>query len=244
MAMITIGERKFNTQHPQDISIPIAFHDSVSAFGVGLPSKAAYKAGEFIGDVSQGGSCNCFDITINPHCQATHTECVGHIMQDDVCVPDVIKPFVGLAQLITVEEGGVSHNILLEKNLQEDVKALIIRTLPNGTDKLTRSYDEAAYMQVDAMAYCNEIGIEHLLVDFPSVDPMEDGGKLLAHRTFWHVEEGQTTMTDSVASHKSITELIYVPNEIKDGLYALNLQFSNMKLDGVVSRPLLYREVE
>ena len=240
----TLGSRIFDLAEPIDISIPISFACSVSAFGAGTPTKKTYQAGTFVGDVSQGGSCNCSEITINPHCHATHTECVGHILSGDLFVPSLIKPFWGLAQLVTVEASGIDQGMLLQAGLDKNMDALIIRTTPNPDTKKSRQYqEEAPFMRVDAMEYCNDLGISHLLVDFPSVDPINDGGKLLAHRTFWQVKEGQTEMSASVARHKSITELIYVPNQIEDGLYGLNLQMSNMELDGVPSRPLLYREI-
>ncbi|MEL6824109.1 MAG: hypothetical protein AAFP70_20315, partial [Calditrichota bacterium] len=39
----------------------------------------------------------------------------------------------------------------------------------------------------------------------------------------------------------TITELIFVPAEVKDGLYLLNLQLSPLPLDAVPSRPVLYQ---
>jgi hypothetical protein len=39
----------------------------------------------------------------------------------------------------------------------------------------------------------------------------------------------------------TITELIYVPEHISDGLYALNLQCPNLQTDAVPSRPVIYR---
>jgi hypothetical protein len=38
----------------------------------------------------------------------------------------------------------------------------------------------------------------------------------------------------------TITELIYVPEGVEDGLYLLNLQVPNLRTDAVLSRPVLY----
>jgi hypothetical protein len=38
----------------------------------------------------------------------------------------------------------------------------------------------------------------------------------------------------------TITELIYVPDGVEDGLYLLNLQVPNLRTDAVPSRPVLY----
>ena len=36
-------------------------------------------AGDFVGDTEQGGSCNVSIVTLNPHCNGTHTESIAHI---------------------------------------------------------------------------------------------------------------------------------------------------------------------
>ena len=38
----------------------------------------------------------------------------------------------------------------------------------------------------------------------------------------------------------TITELIYVPNEIKDGLYLLQIQIASLEIDASPSKPVLY----
>ncbi len=63
----------------------------------------------------------------------------------------------------------------------------------------------------------NKAKIEHLLIDLPSVDRESDGGKLEFHHAFWGVP-------NDPQFHKTITELIFVPNHIPDGDYILNLQ--------------------
>jgi hypothetical protein len=39
---------------------------------------------------------------------------------------------------------------------------------------------------------------------------------------------------------KTITELIFVPNEVKDGPYLLNLQTAAFENDATPSRPVIY----
>jgi hypothetical protein len=75
-----------------------------------------------------------------------------------------------------------------------------------------------------------------LLVDIPSVDRESDDGKLLCHKIFWNYpNEPKTT--------NSITELIFVPNDVKDGEYLVSNPIVNIKLDAVPSRPKLFKEV-
>ena len=96
------------------------------------------------------------------------------------------------------------------------------------------------------MSFLRDQGIKHLLTDFPSVDPEEDGGRLSAHHEWWGVPQrvtGGNVLGVSAAHPRysaTITELIYVPQAVEDGLYLLNLQVPNLRTDAVPSRPVLY----
>jgi len=116
-----------------------------------------------------------------------------------------------------------------------NVEALIIRTKPNDHSKMQRQYSGTnfPYLTIGAMQRIVDAGVQHLLVDLPSVDREEDGGALAAHHLFWNVPVEPNFQ-------KTITELIYVPNEIADGTYVLNLQVSNFANDAAPSRPMLF----
>ncbi|MDP4629991.1 MAG: cyclase family protein [Flavobacteriales bacterium] len=116
-----------------------------------------------------------------------------------------------------------------------NVEALIIRTKPNDHSKTKRQYSGTnfPYLTIGAMQRIVDAGVQHLLVDLPSVDREEDGGALAAHHLFWNVPAEPNFQ-------KTITELIYVPNEISDGNYILNLQVSNFANDAAPSRPMLF----
>jgi hypothetical protein len=115
------------------------------------------------------------------------------------------------------------------------VEALIIRTKPNDHSKVQRQYSGTnfPYLTIGAMQRIVDAGVQHLLIDLPSVDREEDGGALEAHHLFWNVPAEPNFQ-------KTITELIYVPNEIADGTYLLNLQVSNFANDAAPSRPMLF----
>ena len=89
------------------------------------------------------------------------------------------------------------------------------------------------YLQPQAAKYIRELGIKHLLIDQPSIDKEEDGGQLLAHRAFWNYD-------NEIDLSRTITELIYVPDSVKDDIYLLNLSLSNIENDACPSRPLLF----
>ena len=116
-----------------------------------------------------------------------------------------------------------------------NVEALIIRTKPNDHSKMQRQYSGTnfPYLTMGAMQRIVDAGVQHLLIDLPSVDREEDGGALAAHHLFWNVPAEPNFQ-------KTITELIYVPNEISDGNYILNLQVSNFANDAAPSRPMLF----
>ena len=78
------------------------------------------------------------------------------------------------------------------------------------------------------------MGIYHLLIDLPSIDREEDDGLLVAHRAFWDYP-------NQIDLKRTITELIFVPDYIKDGFYLLNLSPANINNDASPSRPVLYK---
>jgi kynurenine formamidase len=123
----------------------------------------------------------------------------------------------------------------LSHNNIDALEGLVVRTLPNESSKLTKDYSETspAAFEPEALAYLASLGILHLLTDLPSVDPEHDQGQLLAHKAFWCVDT-------AIRISATITELIYVPSNIPDGNYLLNLMLPNIALDAVPSRPVLY----
>jgi len=124
------------------------------------------------------------------------------------------------------------------------IKACIIRTLPNA-GKLQKQYsgNNPTYFTPAATKYLSEeLGIDHLLVDLPSVDREQDEGKLLSHRAFWCMsEEALESVGDEGLTRKTITELCSVPDAFVDGPCLLDLQIAAFQLDCAPSRPVLYR---
>ena len=81
---------------------------------------------------------------------------------------------------------------------------------------------------------------EHLLLDVPSADRADDGGHLSAHREFFGLPGGSTSLAEVRRPHCTITELVYVEDRVADGAYLLSLQIPALGGDAVPSRPLLY----
>ena len=197
------------------------------------------RSEQFLGSVAEGGAVNFRDVYFNPHGHGTHTENVGHIVDTDFPVINSISSSHFFANLISVELKNQSNDwVVSEESLAGfdlNVEALIIRTKPNDHSKIQRQYSGTnfPYLTIGAMQRIVDAGVQHLLIDLPSVDREEDGGALVAHNLFWNVPAEPNFQ-------KTITELIYFPNEIADGIYLLNLQVSNFANDAAPSRPMLF----
>ena len=235
---------KIDFFQPIDISIPLSTEKNcVSAWYVNPMKLEPVENGNWIGDVSKGGSVNFRNITFNPHGNGTHTECVGHISKEFVTINHCLKRFMFLAELITILPTELDNGdfVITKKQLQQALQnikpeAIIIRTLSNGLNKLTTQYSNTnpPYILEDAILYLNGIGVEHLLIDMPSIDKENDEGKLLANHAFWQYP-------NNTQFHKTITEFIYVHNEIMDGTYILNIQIASFENDASPSKPVIYK---
>lgn len=247
-ARITFKNKIFKVDfdQPHDISIPMGNEVGARAWGCPLPQIEPVIAGSFKGEVKQGGSVNFKNVSFNLHGNGTHTECVGHITREAQSVNKSFNRYFFFALLISVKpdlmgngDQVIMPNAFKELFLQgEGIEAVIVRTLPNTEAKLNADYSgtNPTYFHHEVLGYLSAAGVNHFLTDLPSVDRESDGGLLLAHKAFWG-------LPDRCIETKTITELIYVPNEIKDGFYLLELQTAPFEADAAPSRPLLY-EVE
>jgi len=228
---------------PMDISIPLVPNVlGVNCFYAPMPEATPVTAGDFVGSIMQGGPINFMNLKINPHGNGTHTECVGHIKGGGYTVNQSLDIQHHLCQLIsvypTLEEHG--DKVIKVQNLsgvefEKGVRAIAIRTLPNRQDKLTYNYSgtNPAYLDPELVAKLRDMGVKHLLLDLPSVDREEDGGKMASHKAFW-LKNGDILVKNT------ITELIFVPDKIKDGLYLLLLQIMPLEMDASPSKPVLF----
>ncbi len=232
---------------PLDISIPLEEgFDTVNCFYAPPVAFTPVVAGDFIGSTAKGGPVNFFNVQLNPHGNGTHTECVGHIAKEKFTIHQCLRRFHFLAKLVSLypvrQEDG--DRVILREQIEEvlspgKVEAFILRTLPNGEGKLRMNYSgtNPPYLHPSAAAYLAECGIQHLLLDLPSVDQEEDGGKLLSHKAFWRYPP---TPERETRKECTITELIFVSNSIKDGLYLLNLQIASFEMDASPGKPVIY----
>ncbi len=245
LATIQYGSKKLqiDLSLPIDISIPLrASKSNVSAWYVDAPKIEPVKDGDKIVSVADGACVNFNTIFFNPHAHGTHTECVGHITKKVHSVNQNLKQFFFLAEVVTVAPEKLNGDFVIsKKQLQFAIgnkkrEAIVIRTIPNTQEKLTAQYAHTnpPYLLEDAAIYLREKGVKHLLIDLPSVDKEKDECKLLAHNAFWNTK-GELRLD------ATITEFIYVPNTVEDGVYFLNLQIAPFENDASPSKPVLYK---
>ncbi|WP_353084090.1 cyclase family protein [Flavobacterium sp.] len=232
-----------------DISIPLTNTDANPiAWYIEKPEIEPVKFGDWIGKVSEGSSTNFNNIFFNPHGHGTHTECLGHITKDFYSINQCLKKFFFTAELISITpEEKVEDRIITKSQIElalngKTPEAIVIRTLPNLESKKHQNYSKTnpPYLAEEAATYIREIGIQHLLIDLPSVDREEDEGKLLAHKAFWNVKNVAELNSDARLTC-TITEMIFVENEIQDGSFILNLQIASFENDASPSKPILYK---
>ena len=234
---------------PIDISLPLTGngHNPI-AWYLEQPVIEPVTMGDWVGKVGQGSSTNFNNIFFNPHAHGTHTECLGHITKDFYSINQALKTFFFLAEVISVQPEVQGDDMVITKAQIEaalsgkQVEAIVIRTLPNEDSKQNKNYSHTnpPYLHHEAGAFILESGINHLLIDLPSVDKEKDEGLLLSHKAFWNVTDVEHLNADA-RHNATITEMVFVPDIVANGTYLLNLQIASFENDASPSRPVLYR---
>jgi len=251
------------------LSIPLAFNaEQPNHFSADKAGSKPMQVGSFIGDTEQGGSCNVNELSLNPHCNGTHTETIAHIcdassplskMLSEINIPPLmpsvlisVTPQLASQTIDSYRPNFASDDVIISSTMLKQAlanydnaqcQAVIIRTLPNELTKQSTIYNQTnqpAFFSREAILLLNDIGVEHLLVDIPSIDRLHDDGLMTCHHLFWQVPEGTHQPSDNSLCHKTITEMIYVDNQLDDGFYFLNLQTPALVNDAAPSRPVLY----
>ncbi|NUY80662.1 cyclase family protein [Flavobacterium sp. MAH-1] len=240
---------KVDLSKPLDISIPLSSDEkNPIAWYIEKPAIEPVRFGDWIGKVSEGRSSTNFNnIFFNPHGHGTHTECLGHITRDFYSINENLKTFFFLAEVVSVKPENEGEDFVIRRAQIESAlggktpEAIVIRTLPNESGKLSKKYSETnwPYLLEEAALYLREIGVKHLLIDLPSVDKEHDEGKLLAHKAFWNVSD-VNDLNPGARLDCTITEMVYVADSVEDGRYLLNLQIASFENDASPSKPVLY----
>jgi kynurenine formamidase len=257
------GEAVTDLTRPIDIAIPLDFSRTQPRhFGAPPANTQPFAVPGFSGSVAQGASCNCNIITLIPHCNGTHTECVGHLTTERLDAHERVPAGLLPALLTSLEPidaratrettdpvPQAGDKLITRESLAPALvprtfqpRALVIRTLPNDRGKLSRDYTNTTppYLSREAAEFLVERGIEHLVVDLPSIDRAHDEGRLSAHRVFFGLPRGAQSASLAQRPRSTVTELAFIPDGIADGPYLLQIQVPAIGGDAVPSRPLLY----
>lgn len=196
-----------------------------SWFGAPAPQEDPLVLPGFPGRVSDGGSVNVSTLRFAPHCAGTHTESSAHLTSRRHAVSRVLGPGLIPTTVVTMTRGTV-----------REMEGCLGDAHPGFLEALVVRQPVPFAFVPEALSLAVARGVRHLLVEGPSVDPEEDGGRLAAHRAFWDLPSTRPEGT----SPRTITELVSVPSDLDDGPYLLDLQIPHLETDAVPSRPVLY----
>lgn len=240
---------RFDLGQPIDLSIPIDFRDTaLRHFDAPAATATPFATGGFTGSVASGASCNCRTITLTPHCNGTHTECVGHLTLEPLdawrVVPAAPVPaqVVGVAPVACGDDRVVTRAALAAAwPLQSAAPAPLALVLRTSTGADGHPGAEPPYLAIDAMELIVARGIAHIVIDQPSLDRTHDGGRLAAHRVFFGLPAASRRLAEAMRPQATVTEYATVPARLPDGPCALAWQVPAISGDAVPSRPLAYR---
>lgn len=228
----------FNSAQPQHFGAPAA-------------TSQPFQVGSFEGAVVRGASCNCQRITLIPHCNGTHTESASHLTVQQRPLQEIVPAAPLRAMLVTAHPAHCadtdddsipapqhSDRLITRATLDAwrdniaGTTALLLRTGTRWDDPVP------PYLSRQFMSELVAAGIEHLITDLPSVDRLQDEGRLTAHRIFFGLPERSTDLALATRAHCTITELAHFPARLVDGPCAVQLQIPALTGDAVPSRPL------
>jgi putative cyclase len=277
------AEREFTVDLASPISLALELDFDPARpqprhFGAPAATSRPYAVPGFSGSVTTGASCNCNVMTVIPHCNGTHTECVGHLTNEPCDAYRVVPAGLIEALLLTVapvtaagepgestEPAPCASDLLVTRRALESAwarfaggantnsrpLALVVRT---GHDGLPSAHSAAAdapagrdsagppppYLTREAARLLVDKGIQHLIIDLPSIDREHDEGRLTAHRIFFGLPAGSRELARATRGQTTVTELATIPADVADGPYLLAIQVPAWRGDAVPSRPLLY----
>lgn len=247
--------KTFNLSEPLSISRWISTSQQSNAFY--LPeviSKPFSYKNAFIGDVLQGGSCNVDVLSFCPH-NLTHIECSSHVLDqtvsESVSIAEIPKNHLqGLVYIIDLRPIVRDSKLILKEHLKNElakinlpVTAIALKTSASdleqnfdfsGKDFLALSKEAAE--EISNFSF-QDTKITTLILDLPSTDSENDGGKLLAHRAFFEIPESGITFNDT--KKKVIVELAHF-SQIVQNYYYFIMTPSKIKTNAIITDILFY----
>jgi kynurenine formamidase len=235
-------------------------------FGAPAARARPYTAPGFTGEVRRGASCNCATIELTPHCNGTHTESVAHLVDEPLDVCDLAPLGLMPALVVSLDPQAASatdedsdpppqpgDRLLTRAALRAAwpallpfaPRALVLRARRGADagvdDDPGNDPAGAPYLSRQLVADLVDRGIEHLVVELPSIDRAHDEGRLCGHRLFFGLPPGSTRLAEATRRGCTVTEYASIPAALADGPCALQLTLPRLAGDAVPSRPLAFR---
>jgi kynurenine formamidase len=253
--------KRFRLGEPLSVSREVYFKGetrSPNAFHLTpITSKTVEFEGQFIGDVSRGGSCNVDTLQYVPH-GLTHLETSAHILGPEAHPPTVkdipVEKLSGIVFLIDLSQPGEESAQLVPRaavqaKLEQNTLPISLLAIKTRASLLPQDYDfsgknflalaPGTAKGIHDYTVCSS-RIQCLILDLPSIDPEKDGGKLLAHRHFFGLPETGTNAGDK--EKRALVELAWFANLTEGYYYAVITppRFeTNAVTTGIVFRPLI-----
>ena len=235
---------------PIDLSLPVNPHSGLPrAWYRGPATAEPVRSDGWTGSISEGGSVNFRDVTFNPHAHGTHTETREHIRNAfhpiDALARSGALPFLMPALLVDAQpeqrSSANGDDWVVPMSALESAAPNVRRWAPNAlllrctTGDVHRDWSNSnpPYLEAGFAEQLVELGIEHLLIDLPSVDREVDGGVLRAHNTFFGDDP-------STRPNATISELLSIPQGLTGGPGLLAMQVRPFVNDAAPSRPVFF----
>lgn len=228
MISLATGHATYEVADP----VPIPIYTMVSGgtpwrcFGQpAFEHRVLYRIGE------DGRGCRCAEYTFCPHTSCTHLETAAHVCGDGGSVGRVLPEIAPLLPAYLVDHGTGHGGQVGDRH----ATAVIVRTGTVAMMHASKRYNftgtNPPFLTAEDVGRLYEMfpRIKFLLVDLPSVDPEQDGGRLAAHHAFFS------------GSGLGIVELCNIPAELPTGAYLLNLNVAPFDGDATPCAPTLYR---
>ncbi|MEC8759202.1 MAG: cyclase family protein, partial [Bacteroidota bacterium] len=235
-----------STGNGVDLSVPVNPHSGLPrAWYRGPATAEPVRSDGWVGSVAEGGSVNFRDVTFNPHAHGTHTETREHVRDEfhpiDALARSGALPFLMPSLLIDAhpESSGDDWVVPLSALarhapwMQTHQPSAVILRCTNGDVQRDWSQTNPPYLDAGFAEDLVARGVQHLLLDLPSVDREVDGGELSAHHAFFGP-------ISSPREGATISELLCVPAGLKAGPGLLAMQVAPFVHDAAPSRPLWF----
>ncbi|MHA2028135.1 MAG: cyclase family protein [Candidatus Kariarchaeaceae archaeon] len=249
---LSIANITFSLDAPQSVSREVQLFPHLSssnAFDLPRFEKNTVTIGDFVGDVTRGGSCNVDVYSFCPH-NLTHIETSAHITQDGQPVNKIpLDTFSGVVYLIDLSENQIADLITTDfiqnkiETLEIPCDMIAIKTRYSlespfkdftGTDPIAIHPQAATYLNGSIPK------IKGIILDLPSADGESDGGKLQAHRNFLGLPSDGLLIEKE--ENRIIVELAYF-HTLKEGYYYYVLTPPRTETNAAITDIFFYKMV-